>query len=582
MLRAGSLVAGLLAVACASAGPVRPAEPEVASAAPERAVESSPRLTIRFAPLLTSGPARLGVEVTARGIAGRRWSFAAAVAVEPVGLQARDEAGELALVQGREGQAWVVQLGRAPVGALTFRYSLDPGDVGRAGPELPAGLVLRVDRQRVLAAAEEVLLLPVDDPGAIGVELGLVPAGPSLLRLASTLGAPGWQGTVRLAELRHAGFLIGALGQAEFRGPEGDDDFAWAGDTAFDLRWSAAETAGARTAVDAYFSPEAGPTRRFVGLMAVDVDFVGSSGVSVFPRGAGLYVAIAPGARWDARARMAIAHGLVHRWIGGRLRLRAAEGEGREAGAWFAAGFARMVAREVLYELGTLSGRDYAEEVNVHAAVLATAPLRRANNAVVAAAAAGGDTEAEALLLARGVMYATRLQARLAGTKQPLRALLGDLVAEAQQAGVAELGLDAFTRRVAAQLGAEEVTIFNEAVLGGGVLRLSADALGPCFVRKPRMYTRFDLGFDERVSTGAATPAIRGLRAGGPAARAGLQEGEPLLALALDPEDALAPATITVRRGDREVAVTYRPVAPAVRGDGWSRRAGADERACPP
>ena len=93
-----------------------------------------------------------------------------------------------------------------------------------------------------------------------------MPAGPSLLRLASTLGAPGWQGTVRLAELRHAGFLIGALGQAEFRGPEGDDDFAWAGDTAFDLRWSAAETAGARTAVDAYFSPEAGPTRRFVGL----------------------------------------------------------------------------------------------------------------------------------------------------------------------------------------------------------------------------------------------------------------------------------------------------------------------------
>ena len=119
VLRAGSLVAGLLAVACASAGPVRPAEPEVASAAPERAVESSPRLTIRFAPLLTSGPARLGVEVTARGIAGRRWSFAAAVAVEPVGLQAHDEAGELALVQGREGQAWVVQLGRAPVGALT-------------------------------------------------------------------------------------------------------------------------------------------------------------------------------------------------------------------------------------------------------------------------------------------------------------------------------------------------------------------------------------------------------------------------------------------------------------------------------
>ena len=199
-------------------------------------------------------------------------------------------------------------------------------------------------------------------------------------------------------ELQHAAFLLGPSGHAEFRGLAGDDDFAWAGDTAFDLRWSAAETAGARTAVDAYFS--AGATRRFVGLMAVDIDFVGGTGVSVFPRGEGLYVAIAPGAQWDAAARMAVAHGLVHRWIGGRLRLRGPAGEGPEAGAWFSAGFARAVARDVLYDLGTLSGRDYADEVNVHESVRATAPLRRASNAEVAAAAAGGDGEAQALATA--------------------------------------------------------------------------------------------------------------------------------------------------------------------------------------
>lgn len=577
MVRAG-LLSIVFVVACATRGPTRPVEPPavVRAEAPEPVVSVvAPSLTIRFVPQVTEAPPRLVMELTARGIGARRWALAAG---EPGELQVRDAAGDLAFVQGRKGQAWTVELARAPVGALTIGYSLVPG--GESGdPELPAGLALRVDRQRVLAAAEEVLLLPQEDPGAIGVELELLATGPAILRVASTLGAPGWRGTVRLGELQHAAFLLGPLGHAEFRGPEGDDDFAWAGDTSFDLRWSAAETAGARTAVDAYF--HAGATRRFVGVLAVDVDFAGSGGISVFPRGEGLYVAIAPGALWDARARLAVAHGLVHRWIGGRLRLRGAAGEGRELGAWFSAGFARAVAREVIYDLGTLSGRDYADEVNVHEAVLATAPLRRANNAVVAAAAAGGDMEAEALLLARGVLYATGLAARLRG-RGSLRGVLGEMIAQAQEAGVAELPIEAFTRRVAALLGAQELAIFTASVLDGEVVRLPADALGPCYVRKPRMYTRFDLGFDERATLAGTPATIRGLRAGGPAARAGLKEGETLLSLGIDPEDATGPATVTVLRGDREVQVTYRPVSAPAPGDGWSRRVGAPERECPP
>lgn len=571
-----------LVMGCAQTGTTATAVPAVTRPAELAAVRPAvaPGLEIRFEPRLDQAPSRLAVELTARGITAREWSFAAAVTGEPNELQARDEAGDLAFEQGREGQAWVVRWARAPVGELRLRYWFYPGDISRAGAEVPAGLVLRVDRQRVLATAEELLLLPVEDPGvAVAVSLGLIGAS-APVRVASTLGAPGWSGAVRLGELRHAAFLIGTLGHAEFRGPEGEDDFAWAGETAFDLRWSAAETAGARSAVDAYFS--AGATRRFVGLLAVDIDFVGAGGVSVFPRGEGLYVAIAPGARWDGAARMAVAHGLVHRWIGGRLRLRGAAGESAETGAWFSAGFARMVAREVLYELGTLSGRDYADEVNLHEAVVATAPLRSASNAEVASAAAGGDDEARALLMARGVLYATGLAARLGAVKGSLRGLLGELIEAARTGGVGEVAVEAFTRRVEVALGAEEVARFSAAVLAGKVSPLPADALGACFVRKPRMYTRFDLGFDERATMEATPPAVRGLRAGGPAARAGLREGEPLLALALDPADMKAPATITVRRGEREVQVTYRPSSPPMRGEGWSRRPGVSERECPP
>lgn len=580
-MRARSMVPWLLLAACATAGPVTPVRspPAVAPAPVPVPVVVAPQLAIRFEPLLTPTP-RLAVEITARGVRAPVWQFAAPIAAEARELQIRDDTGDLPLLQAREGQALVVRFLRAPVGTVAIRYVIHPTEVSEAGPDVPADLLLRIDSRRVLAAAEEVLLLPTTGE-EVAVETTLVAAPPGLVRVASTLGAPGWKGTARLSELRHAAFLIGPLGQAEFRGPEGDDDFAWAGETSFDLRWSAAETAGARTAVDAYF--KAGETRKFSGLLAVDVDFRGSGGMSVHPRGGGLYVAIAPGTQWDAKVRLAVAHGLVHRWIGGRLRLRGAEGEAPEVGLWFSAGFARAVAREVLLDLGTLSARDYAEEVNTHEAVVATAPLRAASNAEVAAAAAGGDADAHALLIARGVLYATRLAARLqARPERSLQLFLGELIAEAQKAGVAALPVEAFTRRIAADLGSSEVKAFTTGVLEGEPLMLPADALGPCFVRRPRTYTRFDLGFDEKATLEQTPPTIRGLRKGGPAARAGVREGDVLVTLSIDYQDMTEPAMLTlVRGGDDEVQVSYRPVGPPGRGDGWLRRPGVDERTCP-
>lgn len=572
------LILASLLIGCAPT--VAPATVKVV--VPEVVVEpvAGPRLEIRFEPLVAAPPPRLGVVLTARGIAAQEWRFAAPVGAEPRELSIRDAAGELAFGQGREGQALVVRLGRAPRGALEIRYVLHMTDGAVRAEEVPADLVLRVDNARVLAAGEEVLLLPVGVE-ALEVALGLVAAPPWLVGVASSLGAPGFAGRVRTTDLRHAAFLIGRLGHAVFRGPEGEDDFAWSGDTRFDLRWSAAETAGARTAVDAYFKKEPGETRRFTGLLAVDVDFAGAGGVSVHPRGGGLYVAIAPGTDWDAQARLAVAHGLVHRWIGGRLRLRGAADEPAEAGAWFAAGFARAVAREVLLDLGTLSNRDYADEVNAHHAVVATARLRGASNREVAAAAASGDADAHALSMARGVLYATRLLGLLRTRPgQTLQVLLGELVDEAQKNGVAELPIEAFTRRVEAVLGKDEVAAFTAGVLEGGVIGLPADALGPCFVRRARTYTRFDLGFDERASLAATT--IQGLRADGPAARAGVRAGEPLLGLSVEPGDDRVPAEVTLGREGKEVKVTYRPRTPPGRGEGWVRRPGVDEQTCPP
>ncbi len=373
---------------------------------------------------------------------------------------------------------------------------------------------------------------------------------------------------------------MGPLGHAEFRGPEGEDDFAWTGEMRFDPRWAAAETAGARTAVDAYFGAEPTETARFTGLFAVDIEFPGEDGVIVVPRSGGLYVALSPGARWDAVTRLAIAQGLVHRWLGGRLRLRERAEDPPEAGAWFGDGVARFVAREVLWSLGTLSTDDYADEINMHVAELTTSPLRKASNAEVAAAVAGGDADAHALLVARGVLIATRLEAaiheRHAGARS-LQAILRELIAEARRGDVRELPLATFTDRISAELGAGEVEALRETLKGGSPV-LPAAALGPCFTRGPRTYVRFDLGFDALASRAGQ---IRGLHPDGPAARAGVHEGETLVSLAAMSRDPQQPIELTLQRAGQQVVVTYRPRGASGRGEAWRRRQGADETNCP-
>ena len=557
--------------------------PEPVEVGPQREVREEgveePRYQVRLRPSLEGTP-RLDVEVVAHGMTERVWKMSAVVSAEVRDLAISDREGAVAFTQRREGLGLVVTLGRAPRGPLKLNYGLVLAPPGPLPVEVPAALTMRLDRTHMLVSGEELLLLPAEPQAqVVALSLELVPEGP-LLRLASSLGAePGTPGRARVEDLRHAVFLAGTTGHALLRGPAGEDDFAWTGEPTFDLRWSAAETAGARTAVDLYFGAVPEEVVRFTGLFVVD--FEAEAEVQVVPRGPGLYVGLAGGARWHGPTRLAVAQGLVHRWVGGRLRL-GDPGEPPETHAWFAEGYARFVAREVLFELGTLSMEEYAEEVNGHQAELALSSLRGAPVAEVAAAAAQGDRKAQALMTARGVLHATRVDAQIRGRREgrSLRDVMRALVAEARAGKLATLPLRSCTEKLAAELGPAEVEVLRDAVLGAGTLRLPADALGLCFVRVPRVYTRFELGFDAAASQAEMPARVRGLRAGGPAARAGVREGELLLALTFQPDDAKTSATLALERGGREVTVSYRPAGESVRGQAWQRRPGVDEALC--
>ena len=576
-----ALVVGL--VGCAR--PVPPPVPPAPATAPVQAATATPgpALLVRLRPQPSPTP-RLGVEIVAQGLGAREWQLDALVAADLRDLKIDDDAGPVPFTTRREGVALHLTLARAPRGPLRLVYELHSEPVVDLPPDVPAALTLRVESSRVLVSGEALLLLPSDAPAEpVALRLELVPTG-EVVRLVSSLGVePGTPARARLGDLRHALFLAGTTGHALLRSPAGDDDFAWTGDPAFDLRWAAAETAGTRTAVDAYFGATPEEIVRFTALFSVDFDLAGPAGAQVHPRGSGLYMALTPGARWNAAARLAVTQGLVHRWIGGRLRLQGGADEPPHAHDWFADGFARFVAREVLFDLGTLSLEDYADEVNSHIAELATSPLRTASISELAAAATRGDGDARALMVARGASYATRIDAKIRAKHRgarKLRALLRELVAEARQQKLGALPLQTFTARLRGELDEAEVAVFERTVLAGAPIVLPADALGPCFTRHARSHVRFELGFDEAASRAETPGHVRGLRPGGPAARAGVREGERMLALDFLAGDPTSPVQLTLERDGHERIVAYRPVGATARGDAWQRRPGVDEARC--
>ena len=568
------LLSPLLACAHAAA-PAPPAAPEPSAAAAPAAEAASPSLAVTLRPRDDKAP-ELEVELVARALSGARWELPALSGLEVVGLVARDDAGDVPFQQGREGPVLRVTFARAPRGPLRLRYVVRPTWEEGVIADVPAPLVLRLGRDHLLASAEQALLLP-EGPGEALVALTLRADAAPGRRIASTLGVDATQ-RARLADLRHAALLVGPLGRATFRGPDGEDDFAWTGETRFDMRWSVAETAGVRTAVDLYFGAEPTETARFTALFAVDIDFPAGEGAIVTPRGGGLYVALSPGAQWRAPVRLAVAQGLVHRWLGGRLRLRG-PAAAPEAGAWFSEGVARFVAREVLWSLGTLSTVDYAEEINAQWAELVTAPLRRASAAELAAAAAAGDAAAAAVLRARGVLAATRLEAELRARGRSLKDLLRELVALARKDNLRELPPAALFDRVARELGEGERAALQATLAGSALPTLPPAALGECFARAPQTYLGRDLGFDAAASQ--TTGKLVGLRPEGPAARAGLRADEPLISLVITGDDPTDPVEVTVDRGGQAQTITFRPIGASGRAEAWKRRPGARDETCP-
>ncbi|HEY6460668.1 MAG TPA: hypothetical protein VIY73_10975, partial [Polyangiaceae bacterium] len=362
----------------------------------------------------------------------------------------------------------------------------------------------------------------------------------------------------------------------------GHDEGAWLGYTAFDPRSTIAEMALVRSTLrELLGSP--GEPGAWTYLVVSQARALGS--FSTTPRTRSVLLQVGPGEPWSAGLRLSVAQQLARRWIGGELTMQgdgagsagSAAGAAAGAGAWFAEGVSRYVAMALLSRLGFITPDEMRDVVDGELSVLATSPVRTQDDAHLAAIAS--QDVARATLMARGALYALResfaLRTRSKGQKG-IAAVLAALLRQAEEKKSGTLTPSGWIAALADDPDAQKT--FDALVVRGEPVVLPPDALGPCFRASMGEYVAFDPGFALDATRASPDAKVSGVVPGGPAAKAGLKDGDVIESLHAREGDGTAPMKLVVTRGERRITLSYLPAGARGRGQSWTRVKLPDDR----
>lgn len=577
-------IAPVATLACAGSPPPCPASPPAPAATTAAASSAPPTpppdptagadLALLLRP--SASPASVHVELAFSGSdpAWTSFKIASGTADHVTGATARDASGDLSVSLSDAAPAVVLQLARPPSGALTLAYDVL---AGADPPDDPLGLL--VDATSFRAAGEKLVALPDALPDRRANLLVRIDVDTAHGEGAASSFGVGTSRKVTTAPraLRYATYLAGDLGvQVIDDKTAGHDEGAWLGYTTFDPRPTVAELAEVRTALRELLhgSMETPPwTYLFMSQRRPMGSF------TTTPRIQSSLLQVGLGEPWSAALRLSMAQQLARYWIGGKQRIATAPGHEAESW-WFGEGVSRYVAMVTLARLGLLSPDDVREAVGGELSVLATSPYKGKGNEELAGAAR--DPVARATLMARGALYALRESAAIRARSKDQRSLvsvLGDFERQAEDhPDKAAISTQAWLDAVSKD-DPDAAKTFDALITKGQPATLPGSALGPCFRPATGEYVAFDPGFDFEATKIAADGKVVGVRPGGPAAKAGLQDGDVVESMTANEDDADVPVKLAVTRGGAKVNVTYVPRGAHGRGQTFTRvRAMPDDR----
>lgn len=514
------------------------------------------RLDLSITVRLTAESQAIRVESVV-GKAPKRFDLHTLAATDWRIVRLRDEQGPIPHGVREHESGLRLELERDPVGAVAFDYELT------AGEDDPR-LALRAGVPRLHALGEALYWLPTDEavrPTTVSV---VAPEGAGA---ATSFGLGDVSRELATADLRKSNVLVGSLSTAQFKTATATDDLAFEGYTSFDPRWVAAETAGVRTAVAEYFGviEEHPYTTLFVTGLRDDNE----APMATSLRPGALVVDMEGTMPWEGPARMAIAHALTHRFIGGRLRLQT---ELPGEGVWFAQGVSRYVAQAIAWQLGLLTDDERIQEIEAMEAVLATHPMREWSNTELARTTGEDQRQAARLMMARGTAYAASLDARLATKSRSLQGILMGLFQDSL-AGPVTVG--DWELRITSGLGEPEIDRFRAAVLDGDPIVVPSAAFGRCFRPTKGRYARFRLGLEVSEAL-----TVTELDPDGPAAAAGVEPGDSFVYLTYEPDNSSVPVEGIITRGEDKIPLRYLPAEGSFPGRRWKRDARIDDSEC--
>jgi predicted metalloprotease with PDZ domain len=273
--------------------------------------------------------------------------------------------------------------------------------------------------------------------------------------------------------------------------------------------------------------------------------------------GSGLYnsfaLFVAPDTRLDDAVEHLFAHELFHYWNG---RLLKAEQPDRLV-YWFIEGFTDYYALRILYESGRWNAATYAKWINKHIREYYLNPaINAANERIERDYWKERDTVGE-VAYQRGLLLGLRWQqlAKKNGVADGFDRLFKTLVNRGRAGGF-ELS-NPIMRQVGQEvLGAWFAGEFDRYVAQAQAIDLPPDALAPGLTGKITEVYAYEVGFDQRPSL--KKQVVRGLKPDSEAARAGLRDGDQLVAWNIqgDPD---VPVQLKVDRKGRTETITYLP-----------------------